>query len=263
MDDLTRRVLAALFALTWLVFPGFGLIDLTVTWDPSWARVLEAGWGVFFTVLVGAAFVAVAVLLRRAVAPAVQLYVAAAALGVAAPLAAEGGVLYLAVILAVETAVVCAPATAELFRDRARVRLAPDLPLTMIATAAVVPWLIYAFHMFRLNRRDLGVFEDSGRGVEATDITIGIDHYAVQGAFGIAVAVLSLLAGLWPAVRRYVGVSVALAAGYVGLVSLDAHPHPGSINRVWSLLCLCWAGAVMIASLLARPGDRVMTGTAA
>ena len=73
-------------------------------------------------------------------------------------------------------------------------------------------------------------------------------HYAVQGAFGIAVAVLSLLAGLWPTVRRYVGVSVALAAGSVGLVSFDAHPHPGSIKPVWSLLC--------------RP-RRITTGTAA
>ena len=261
MSDVTRRVLAAVFALTWLLFPGFGLIDLSVTWDPSWARVLEAGWGVFFTVLVGAAFVAVAVSLRRAVGPAVQLYVAAAALAVAAPLAAESGVLYLALVLTVETAIVCAPATAPLIRDRERMRFAPDWPLTVIAAGAAIPWSIYAFHMFRLNRRSLGVFDNSGRGVETTDITIGIDHYAVQGALGIAVAVLALLAGLWPAVRRYIGVSVALAAGYIGLVSLDAHPHPGSVNRVWSLLCVCWAGAILIASLASRSGGQVTTGT--
>ena len=40
------RVLAVLFALTWLVLPGFGLIDLSVTWDPDWPVVLEASWGV-------------------------------------------------------------------------------------------------------------------------------------------------------------------------------------------------------------------------
>ena len=92
-------MLAALFAVTWLLFPGFGLVDLSVTWDPTSARVLAAGWGVFFTVLVGAAFVAVALTLRRAVGPAVQLYVVAAALAVAAPLAAEIGVLWLALLV--------------------------------------------------------------------------------------------------------------------------------------------------------------------
>jgi hypothetical protein len=54
------RVLAVLFALTWLIVPGFGLIDLSVTWDPDWPVVLEASWGVFMTVLVGGSFLALA-----------------------------------------------------------------------------------------------------------------------------------------------------------------------------------------------------------
>ena len=97
------------------------------------------------------------------------------------------------------------------------------------------------------------MFDHRGSGLESTDITIGIDHYAVQGALGIAVAVLALLAGLWPPVRRYLGLSTALAAAYLGLVSLDAHPNPGSINRVWCLLCICWAVAILIFTLAARP----------
>jgi hypothetical protein len=55
------RIAAAFCALTWLVFPGFGLIDLSVTWDSDWPVVLEASWGVFMTVLVGGSFLAVAV----------------------------------------------------------------------------------------------------------------------------------------------------------------------------------------------------------
>src|SRR6185312_14076347 len=55
------RLLAVLFALTWLVFPGFGLIDLSVSWDEDWPVVLEAGWGAVMTVLVGGSFLAVAV----------------------------------------------------------------------------------------------------------------------------------------------------------------------------------------------------------
>ena len=62
---LVVRVLAAFFALTWLVLPGFGLIDLSVTWDPDWPVVLEASWGVFMTVLVGGSFLAA----RRRPAP--------------------------------------------------------------------------------------------------------------------------------------------------------------------------------------------------
>ena len=42
MRLLAVRVLAVLFALTWLVLPGFGLIDLSVSWDPDWPVVLEA-----------------------------------------------------------------------------------------------------------------------------------------------------------------------------------------------------------------------------
>ena len=61
MRPLVVRVVAALFVLTWFVLPGFGLIDLSVTWDSDWPVVLEASWGVFMTVLVGGSFLAVAV----------------------------------------------------------------------------------------------------------------------------------------------------------------------------------------------------------
>ena len=36
------RLLALVLSLSWLVFPGFGLIDLSETWDPDWPVVLEA-----------------------------------------------------------------------------------------------------------------------------------------------------------------------------------------------------------------------------
>src|SRR3954449_7264680 len=63
---LTVRLVAVLWALTWWVFPGFGLIDLSVTWDQGWPVVLEASWGVFMTVLVGGSFLVVAVRPGRA-----------------------------------------------------------------------------------------------------------------------------------------------------------------------------------------------------
>jgi hypothetical protein len=33
MANVGVRVAAAIFALTWLVLPGFGVIDLSVTWN--------------------------------------------------------------------------------------------------------------------------------------------------------------------------------------------------------------------------------------
>ena len=46
--------------------------------------------------------------------------------------------------------------------------------------------------------------------------------------------------------------SVGLPAGYLGLVSLDAHPNPGSVNRAWSLLCLTGATAITVVALVAH-----------
>jgi hypothetical protein len=39
------RVLAAVFAATWILLPRFGVFDLAVTWNLDWPRVLDAGWG--------------------------------------------------------------------------------------------------------------------------------------------------------------------------------------------------------------------------
>src|SRR3954452_16221258 len=105
---LTVRLLAVLWALTWWIFPGFGLIDLSVTWNPGWPVVLEAGWGVFATVLVAGAFAAVAVAPTRAAPAMVTLLIAVAALGVAAVGGLEWRLLGYTALLAVQTAVLLA-----------------------------------------------------------------------------------------------------------------------------------------------------------
>ena len=45
MQVAALRAIAGLFALSWIVVPGFGAIDLAVTWSSDWLQVLEAGWG--------------------------------------------------------------------------------------------------------------------------------------------------------------------------------------------------------------------------
>jgi len=105
MRPLLARVLAALFAAAWIVFPGFGAVDLSVTWSSDWPQVLEAGWGLFFTVLVGAAFVALAFRPCSA-APVAQLAVAALALAVSVVAGREAPLAWVPVLVAVETLVV-------------------------------------------------------------------------------------------------------------------------------------------------------------
>ena len=60
------------------------------------------------------------------------------------------------------------------------------------------------------------------------DVTMGVDHYAVQGALAVALVVLAVLAAVWPRGRRSLGIAVGLCAGYVGLVSFA---FPGTLGR--------------------------------
>jgi hypothetical protein len=229
------RAVATFFALTWLVFPGFGLTDLSVTWDPDWPVVLEASWGVFMTVLVGGSFLALAVRPVRAAPATVTLDVALVTMLVAAAAGLEPQLLRYVGLLAVQRLTVW-----YLLPDGERLRplaVRPWWPLLVLAALGVVPWLVHAEWMFRSNRHDAGVI--------IGDLTMGVDHYSVQGALALALIVLPLLAALWPRGRRHLGVSAGLCAGYLGLVSYASPGDPwGSVGPGWSLLCLGWGVAV-------------------
>ena len=96
MLAVARRVIAGFFAVTWFTFPGFGLIDLSVTWDPAWPQVLEAGWGLYMTLFVGVPFAVIAVRGRVSLQPATaQLCVALGALIISAIVATEAPLLLL------------------------------------------------------------------------------------------------------------------------------------------------------------------------
>jgi hypothetical protein len=235
---LLARILAVLFALTWLVFPGFGLIDLSVTWDPGWPVVLEASWGVFMTVLVGGAFLAVAVTPHRTAPALVALLVTLAAWLLATAAGLEPQLLLFVGLLAVEGCIVLA-----LLPRRERLRPASwsvSVPLLAVAAVGVVPWLVHAEGMFAANRRNAGVL--------IGDVTMGVDHYAVQGALAVALVALTVLAAVWPRVRRSLGIGVGLCAGYVGLVSFAFPGTWAGLSALWSALCMVWAVAVAVLS---------------
>ena len=227
------RVLAVFFALTWLVLPGFGLIDLSVTWDPDWPVVLEASWGVFMTVLVGGSFLAIAVRPTRASPATVTLLVSLATWLVAAAAGLEWPLLGYAALLALQLPLVL------LVPGRERVRpvaWSVSRPTLVLAVLGIVPWLLHAERMFASNRRNAGVL--------IGDVTMGVDHYAVQGALALALVARPLLAAGGPRGRRYLGTSAGLCAGYVGLVSFAFPVTWAGLSPLWSVLCMAWAAAI-------------------
>ena len=253
MRPLAARLLAGLSALTWLVFPGFGLIDLSVTWDPDWPVVLEAGWGVFTSVLIGGGFLTLALRPGRPAAPAVALLVALAAMGVSAAVGLEAPLLGYVGVLLVEGLALAA----LLRRLPGRESVRPggwsvQRPLMVLAALGVVPWLLYADRMYAGNRRDAGV--------AIGDVTMGVDHYAVQGGLALALATLALLAAVWPRGRRYLGIVAGSCAGYVGLVSYAFPGTWGGFEPGWSVLCIGWAAAVALLSLVPSLEQRELRG---
>lgn len=246
------RVVAVVSALGWLVLPGFGLIDLAVTWSPEWPQVLEAGWGLFFSVIVAGPFVLVALRPDRLRAAAAQLGVAVGALAVAAIVTGEPRLIGLAGLIVAEAGVVG-------FLARGRRRVAVDerattstgwsRPLLAITLLGGVPWLAYTWQMLELDRRDAPV-----------DLTLGIDHYAVQGAVGLAMVGLGVLAVGWPVGRRLLSVTVGITAAYFGIVSFGWPGSAGGVDPRWSVAAILWGATVIVAGWLwpprASPSDR-------
>ena len=77
--------------------------------------------------------------------------------------------------------------------------------LLAVGAVGLVPWLSYALHMWALwdERSD-------------SDITLGIDHYSVQGALALSLAVLPLLAAWRQDARPFIPVWAGTAAFYLG-----------------------------------------------
>ena len=231
------RALACLFAVGWFVLPGFGIVDLSVTWSSAWPEVLEAGWGLFSSVIVGAALLLLAVRPRSPLPAVAQLCIATTSLLVAGVVAAEWRLLWFGAALALETAVV-----ATLFGDRLRgagrgpspSRPNVSMSMAVLALAGVVPWGTYALHMWDLNRRG-----------QPADVTVGVDHYAMQGALALALVALTLLAALRTELWPFVPVCAGIAGAYLGLVSLAWQDSPGGFTPAWSVAAVGWGLAII------------------
>lgn len=227
------RILLVLCTLTWWVLPGMGLIDLSVTWDPEWPVMLEAGWGVLFTVGLGLPFLAAGIRPRLARAALTQLYVVTAALLVGVTSGLEPQSWWIFVMLAIQLPLVHVVAPP---RPPARHRPRPSL--LVLAVAAAPPGLAYAWDMATLNRRSLST----------SDITNDVDHFAVQAALTLALVALPAVAALRSGTRLLLGTSTAAMAAYLGLVSYRWPGTPGGFGPVWSVAVMTWAVAVLTAT---------------
>ena len=235
-----RRVLAGVFALSWFGFPGFGLIDLSVTWDPEWPQLLEAGWGLYMTMFVGIPFAVIAARERLRVPAAVQLFTAATVLIVSAIPAREWQLLLLGTAIVAETLIVTGRPSPHRFISQIRPTWQP---LLIPAALGTIPWLLYSAAMWSRNRQ----------ARTDTDITIGIDHYSVQGGYALATVVLVTLAAVWPTGRLLMGLCAGLSSLYLGVVSWAWHPGQASFNRTWSALCVLWGLSVIVLAISTRP----------
>ena len=251
MRELFARAAAALVAVSWFVFPGFGVIDLLATWSADWPQALEAGWGLFATAIVGAAFLLVALRPRRWMSAAAQLTVAAVALAVSAAAAEESRLLWLAAVLALEAAIVVGLARHGVRRQNGSVSGQPRRSgFFVLAAVGAAPWLVYALQMWSLNREDRPV-----------DVTISVDHYAVQGALGLALAFLPALAAVGVDRLAFAPACAGVAASYLGLISLAWPDAQGGLSDAWAVAAIVWGLALLGVAVFPRRSRPVAPST--
>ncbi len=238
MNPGTVRIVAALSALAWLTFPGYGYLDLIGAWD--FGSVLEASWGVFVSVIVAVPFIAIAARPLRAAPAIAQLWVALAALVVAAVGSLEAPALWLIVLLGFGVALVSFTDGAERWMP---LDLAPNWPVLAIAAAGALPWLVHALKMADLNRQELPGLDGTG----------GVDHHSVQAAFALAVLALAVLAGLWSRGRRFLATCAGMSAAYVGVVAWAFPDGEGAMANEWAMAATAWGLVLPVCSWLTRP----------
>lgn len=227
------RVFLVLAALSWWVLPGMGVIDLTVSWDPEWQVMLEAGWGMFFTVGVGLPFLVAAWRPGLARVAAVQLAVAVVALAVGLAAGHElGTAWWMGALLVIEV-----PALLALARRAPRLSTTrPDPSLLLLVAVATPQVLFYAWDMAERNRQSL----------PTADITNDVDHYAVQAGVALVLVALPLVAAWWPATRRLLGTSAALIAGYCGIVASHWQGTEAGLAQHRALAVVLWAATLLL-----------------
>ena len=236
--QLAARAVAAASALFWAGF-FFGLIDLAVPVDetPGFydSYLLETGWGVLYTFLVGGAFISLAARPEMAM-PVAQVALVAVCLAVTALAAGSWVQLVPAVVLAANGYAFSALTRGHASLPEGWYRPRLDPPVGVAAVTLVPPAVLFAVDMvmgFREGRPPLG------------DDTAFIDHWPTQAALALAISAVAL--GVAAGVRaRWSGTAVsagcvAVAAGWFGAWSAIYPDHAGSAGEAPGIALIVWA----------------------
>lgn len=239
---LGTRVLAGTSGFFW-AFVFMGVIDLAVPVEETTgfydSYLLETGWGVLYTFLVGAAFASLAVR-PGMVMPLVQVVLIAMCVAVTAVAAGSWVQLAPALLLASNSYVF-------LLLDNHRTRLPAHLyrprldPVVgAVAVTLVPPAVLFAVDMVNGYREGRPPLDDD---------TLGIDHWPMQAAVALAAAAVAVAvaAGVrerWSGAAMSAG-CVAVAAGWFGYWSAIYPTHAGSAGHAWGMALIGWAVAFL------------------
>lgn len=246
------RALSVVFALTWLVVPGFGVADLVASWHSDWPVALEAGWGLLAILLVAVPLLLLGFVPRLEAVARFELGLAVVTMTLAAVATvqwwllafAAGAVLEAYVLLRVGRRWRVARPAGRLAAPRPRV--VGVVPM-LVALLGVGPWLAYAVHMVLESYDDKAVH----------DVTMGIDHYAMQAALAASVLVLGLLAVALPVANRLMGWTAGLVALCLGALSVIRPDEPGGLGRAGGALAVLWGATVWV--IVATRGAEIAT----
>jgi hypothetical protein len=228
------RIVAGLALVASLVI-NFGIIDLVTGIAPGQefesTRMLSAGWGVVFGVLLPISLIAQMRRRGGPVAALQQLVVVTASVALATFLTVRAHEWLLVLVMAAFSAVLVAlhPARAQLLGVEHR----PHGVLVALATIAAVPAAIYAEHM-AANRRS---------GIPGDD-TNTFEHWTVQSAVAICLVLLVALSALRTDGWRVPGASAATGALILAIVAILTDDGPGDFGTGWAIAALAWATVV-------------------
>ena len=242
------RVVAG-FALLASLVVNFGVIDLitAVAPSPEWepVRMLEAGWGIVFGILLPIGFAAQ---FRRGggpVATVQQLVVVTASLALATLLTLKAHEWLLVLFWAAMTAAIIAlhPARSQVFALPRRA----DPVLAGTAALGLLPAAVYAAQMAANHRAGL-----------IGDDTNGFEHWTVQAALPIALVLLVALSALKTDGWRIPAASAAISAALLGALAIADDGSLGDFATAWGIATLAWSALIFAA--LARTSQRPTLG---
>jgi hypothetical protein len=237
------RVLAILIAAAWAVL-GFALADLAVLllWNPWFVGVfpLEASWGALLMFFVVVPCIHVAIRPDRWADLLVTGGIALASIVAGSVLAGDPATLILAGALAVCLAGIAVPGV---IRSRSGAGDAGppwhprlDLPLLVLAVAGAVLWAPYL------------VNATAGSDSLPRDITLGLDHWPVHIAAGIAIPLGALVAAVLGRLRTLAACASALSSVSIGTAMAVSQGAPSATESAhWSVLSITWGTAVLLA----------------